>query len=141
MGNMFQEAADILAGIERAQDRLRTDLERACDWENPEDVALYKKEKREGDRRALLDRLVPERRCRCGVVVEQLSAWVINKSKTLAMCRSCYHSIEATDRPADVSVIFHKPVVRYGYDGSAISLARQALGVGRRRFAILAGWT
>jgi hypothetical protein len=141
MGNMFQEAADILAGVEEAQEKLRRDLERACDWENPEDVALYKKEKREGERRALLDRLVPDRKCRCGVVVEQLSAWAINRSKTLAMCRSCYHSIESTDQPMDVSKIFHTPIVRYGYDGEAIAIARKALGVNRRRFAYLAGWT
>ena len=72
----YKEQRDILRGIEEAEKSLVKQLQKSCDWHNPEDVAEYKQEKRGIKRTNVLDRLVPDRKCsRCYYVKTGRKEW------------------------------------------------------------------
>ena len=145
MDNEFKEARGILDAVEKAeQDKIRRELVQ-CDWDDPLDIALYKRQTRAGTRIAVLKRLVPKRICPvCGRLKPDSRAWVVNKKGTEAICRSCFHQNFPDPKVDDVTIkrkIFGIPEVRYTIDGFALSAAREEAGIGKRLFARDAGWT
>ena len=145
MDNEFKEARGILNAVKKAeQDKIRRDLVQ-CDWDNPFDVALYKRQTRVGARIAVLKRLVPKRICPiCGELKPDARAWVVNKKGTEVICRSCFHQSFPDNRVDGITLkrkVFGIPEVRYTIDGFALAAARQEANIGKRMFARDAGWT
>lgn len=114
----FSKAKDILAGAEEAEaaerntqpksyreSRVReTDdagnrvtitremVDQEKDWE---DVNEYRRDRYLAGRIKLLDKLVPKRICpRCGKFFPSRMSWVVNKQKTIAVCRSCFSKVK-----------------------------------------------
>jgi DNA-binding transcriptional regulator YiaG len=133
--NEFSKAKEILRDVERHSRQTK------CDWDDPLDVAEYRRAERTEDRTALLDLLAPRRVCpECGTTRPLSRSWVLNKRKTAAMCRSCYQRrFEPNQVYVDTSIF--ESETRYRVDGAALEEMRTSLGMTISEFARRAGWS
>lgn len=139
-GNEFAAAKAVLTAHDKAMETLRRELAEKCDWDDPEDVAVYRSSVRSKDRAKILDLLVPSRACPyCFKVHTSSKAWVINKKHTVACCRSCY-SGNLPDKQ-DIILLFTLPVIRLEFDYNLFFEMRARSGLSQSRFAELAGWS
>ncbi len=130
----------MLDAYERAWKQRKT----KCDWDNECDIALYKSQKYTTEKSDVLNKLVPKRLCPvCGAgPLLKSKQWVMNKSKTKVICRSCYHSDNLTTKlSVELPVIFQPYEMRFKIDGQALCQARVNLGWPMKRFADVVGWS
>jgi len=131
-----------IAKAERAFDRERR---KKCDWEDPEDVALYKQEQYQALRLAVLNELVPTRVCPgpCGQLRLSSREWVVSTDRKAAMCRRCFHNRYNKPGGAQILdlVLFPATMTRYKLDGGSLTLARVKTELSVRAFAHRAGWS
>lgn len=133
--NEFKAARDILADVERHS------REAKCDWDDPTDVAEYRREARSVAREEVLDLIVPKRICpECGIVRPLSRSWVLNKRKNAALCRSCYQRRFCPEEKYFDRRIF-EPITRQRIDGQVLAEVRESLGMTKTEFARRAGWT
>jgi len=78
LGNVFKEAKQTLEAKKKAERRERLDENRVADWDDPDDVRSYHRERYRNNRRLALDDAVPDRRCPlCGETRPRSRQWVI----------------------------------------------------------------
>ena len=135
----FTDAKTRLNYLAKADKALQREINRKCDWDNPLDVAAYRRDLRYEEREKLLNELVPRRVCpSCGRFVWGMRGWVINKPKTLAVCKSCYAMANSKGNKDNVFldlVIFPTREVSYVVDGDALKQARLSLELSMKKFA------
>ena len=138
--NPFHEVRSVLAGEAAATQRHIRDIYRKADWDIPEEVNAYRAAKRIATRNHLLDTLVPDRVCPdCDTLKPNRRAWVVNRTRSAATCRSCFlrHTPDLTVTEVNdlTTTLFHDPVLRYPVDGEALIEIRESLGLSRRAAA------
>ena len=143
--NMFKEASEVLAGEEKAWKEWDRKLGRRCDWGSSVDVALYRSDLRRSERDKLIKELTPNRTCPCcGKYVASSRSWVINRRKTLAICRSCFfRTMPDSDVEREIRirrVIFSKMQVRFDINGFNLQAAREGCEITQAEFARQCGW-
>lgn len=144
MSEEFKRARGILDSTEQARRAHARELLKKCDWSNPEDYAEYKSDKYLSKRLAVLDNLVPTRRCpACSDIKLSSREWVVNADKTAAMCRKCFHGQKTnpTEQQTMDIAIFPQTITRYRLDRDALTRARCAAGLSPGAFARRAGWS
>ena len=136
--NEFSQVKEAVDGVELALADMRRRVRTKCSWDDPEDVALYKVDRRLEERNNALRRLVPKRICPiCENEFLLSKSWVVNRMQTKAVCMSCYTAKQG----GEAGDIFTNPRVRYDVDGVAFIKTREMYGVSRGRFAALVGWS
>lgn len=139
MSNEFRKARDILAGIEAAKRRAADEMARKCDWDDPEDVALLKREDRLKER---LDSLPENRVCpACGQTRPRSRQWVVNKRGDFAVCKVCFSRSWYGDHQTTHAVSILEDCPRYRLKGSILVQLREERGVSCSEFARRAGWS
>jgi DNA-binding transcriptional regulator YiaG len=119
---------------------------RKIEWDDPAEVMFHMKEMRSGERRRILDQLVPKRYCpECGRLKINSASWVISKDHTKAICRSCFQRI-VPDKELEQSSklemrVFTSETVRYIVSAQTITRAREKISISRREFARQCGWS
>lgn len=144
MTNQFKRAREQLSNAEKAEKAHLREVLKKCDWEDPEDVALYLQEKYLAKRLAVLNELVPTRICpECKQLRLSSREWVVRKDRKGALCRRCFHGAENKPGAKQLLnlVLFPKVVTRYKLDGGALTQARAKTGLSVRAFAHKAGWS
>lgn len=131
---MFEDARRQLAALEWAN---RQSL---ADWDDPEDVALYRSELRIQKRTAIINEKAPDGCCPVCKQKTHIRSWVIKRGGSEVVCRSCFHAGMTPER-VDINSIFAEPQVRYRLDYRAFTQSRKSLGISGRKFARLAGWS
>jgi len=142
-GSMFRDARDQLQAIELAEKKFQRELFKKCDWNDPKDVAHYKKLKRIDARNRVIKRLCPDRKCpSCGRIVLQTNSWVINKKESEAICRSCYFRLINNQVPDKVQELNYNIFIpeRYSINGQLLLQTREKTELSLKEFARLAGW-
>lgn len=136
MSSVFQNAADAVKAQHLAEVRLRREMSRKCDWFDPEDVSVWRSEKRRKQRLKTLDRLVKHRRCPvCCELRLGPRQWVINDCGTFAVCKSCHvRNLPKQGVQIDVTEIFTEEI-RWNVDADALKQARIDLGLSQREMA------
>ena len=142
--NVFRDAKNTLAELERANREHQRLLNRRCDWDDPSDVAEYRKEERRDERREILDRLVPSRFCpECDDIKPGLRQWVIAADQSAAICRSCHQrrfGVKGVIVNLQIRLLGDR-FVRYEIKPDMIRKARARTGLSIREFARQAGWS
>lgn len=134
----FQEAKDVLQGESEEQKRHKRFVYRKCDWDDDEDVLLYRRQSYAKDRRRTLDRLVPSRICpSCSRNIWSSRSWVVNRRRTEAICRSCFFAAKGDDELTPIL----ETVIRCRVDGEALRIARERAGISQKTFADEMGWS
>jgi hypothetical protein len=139
----FRDARDLLIGIEIAERQFKREQFKKCDWDDPEDVASYRKQTNIEWRNKFLDKKYPDRRCPCcGRIVLQTNRWVIDKNKRKGMCKSCFKRLANNKVPDTVQLFDHKLFApeRYSFDPQLLLQARELTGLSVREFSRIAGW-
>lgn len=132
--------------LEQAQMRLRREMAKKCDWQDAEDVALYRRDKRRKLRQVQLDLLVPQRRCPCCNEIRLgPKQWVVNADQTVICCLSCYREAmpargEIVSVKEEYAHIF-RPVIRYEIDGHKLRELRIKLGISMSALGKRCGWS
>jgi len=141
--NIFAEARIRLDEIERI-------YEQKCDWQDPEDVAFYKHERRLNERIEVLSKIAPSRVCPgCGEFRASHRSWVISLDGKKALCRSCFsravYKSTTGLQIASQAVVCRKEIfpvreLRYCIDPFYLCQIREELGISRKEFATRCGW-
>jgi len=150
--NTFIAARHVLEDQQRKEAAHQRLVLNKADWDDPADIAAYKSQQSAARRAAILGHLVPNRRCpECQAICPYSRQWVINKSASYAICRSCYHKgvaakavIErAIPTDDDLTDIFSAPEVRWPLSrrGSTLAELRSLAGFSQRTFAERCGWS
>lgn len=153
MSDEMKDLADSERELSKAEAQFERFMRRKCDWDDPDDVNLYRRSIRAEDRRAILDRLVPDRRCpSCRTVVVNSRSWVINKRRTKVRCRSCWSimflepKLEEEGRLKRIRV--KQAIARAGgdeprftFNGVALETAIQMADMTKAHFSRRAGWS
>lgn len=141
MVNNSEDLLKTLAAIERAESDYLAELNRKCDWDDPNDVAQYRKEERMRVRNEILARVAPTRKC---PVCQQLKldsvGWVISANCRKAMCRSCYFR-KWPEVVVNTPARLFAEERRFAVDGTAIKSLREKIGCSVREFCRRAGWS
>lgn len=157
-GDPFWDVEQKLKGLEAAEKRHDRFVRRRCDWDDPTDVAYMKRMDRNDVRQALLDKLVPDRKCPlCKEMVLKSQSWVVNKTRRKAICRSCWNITvlnpkfvrgEGEDGIHGMGYIQLKRIFaitgerkRVAFNCVALSQAIQIAGHTKASFSRRAGWS
>ena len=144
----MKREADLLEGIRLAELQLEKTKNFECSWDNENDVALLKSDKRTKMRVELLDKLVPKRLCMlCDQRFLNLQSWIVVKET--AVCRSCFfrrlarNASEVLAKNIIGVELFGESatVIRYPLNRRVLIERRKAIGVSAAEFARLAGWS
>ena len=152
--------------IERAEAADEKDSESGVTWNDFEDRALAIKEERVRGKNAVLDEVVPDRKCEgCGVIVLKIRSWVLRRRvgsglsssgsaqrsvdsevgwEWYARCRKCWErsKIKARVQGLVNQKIFKKIVeVKWFMEPMALYRCRIELGISQREFARRVGWS
>jgi hypothetical protein len=142
-GSMFRDARDTLKGLEIAERQFQREQFKLCDWNDPEDVAYYRKQKSVEKRNKFLNRKYPDRRCpSCGRITLSVSQWVINKRERTAICKSCFKRLKYNHPRKDALFIDEKifKPERYSIDAYEFTKLRMEKNIGMGEFGKIAGW-
>lgn len=127
-----EDGRQVLRDLEKAEELPSTN------WDDPEDVAEYRRKQRQVFR----EQHIPhDRKCpSCGLVVANLRSWVLSAGKPI--CRSCFHSNSKKKGRSRVDAkIFSDPELRFPVNRAALISARQIAGLSKSEFAKKAGWS
>jgi DNA-binding XRE family transcriptional regulator len=130
MSNEFAEARKRLQDLDRKESEI--------DWDNPEEVSEYRRERRLQKK---LEFIPPDFKCpRCHKVKRDPSQWVLNPR---VQCRSCrFRKLSnPPSRMAYMDPILGPPEIRYSLNTTRLIEARYKSGLSQREFARRAGWS
>ena len=142
--NPFRIARLLEKSQREAERRLAREMATKCDWDDPDDVSVYRSATRLHERQGLLDLIVPTRICpECEHLMLSSRSWVINKKRTAAVCRSCFFrafGVKGRESNMDVTIFpsFEKSFL---LDKNALRRSRLGTGMSIREFARRAGWS
>jgi len=142
-GKEFRDARDLLEGLRLAENYYSVERFKKCDWDDPDDVSLYKSQKRIARRDETILRLCPDKRCpSCGRIVLQSARWVISKDRNKVICKSCHQRLMNNKAPDSVEVFEYSIFTpeRYSINPQLLVQAREMSGLSLREFARRAGW-
>jgi hypothetical protein len=158
VGQKFADAKAVLEGVQDAEAKAKRERERKADWDDADDMALYKNSVAAEARDRLLNKLVGRLRvCPvCKEVRPERRSWLVNRLATKAICRACFDSIKRA--PARQEALLEKlraiagasPVVsppmfelvsRFVVKGSVVSDVRRRLGLNQSQLARMMGWS
>lgn len=140
------KARKILTNIEQQERLFRERIGSKADWSDPEDVAAYAQMQRSEARKDVLDKLTPDRTCRCcGHQKFASRSWVVSKDGKDCVCRSCFMKAAYLGPLCAEGTVAERIIlgmdIRFRFDGQAINSARKATGLSLRAFAEMCGWT
>lgn len=142
-GSEFRDARDLFAGIELAEKVFNREKFKKCDWNDPEDVATYKRTQNITQRNEFLNKKYPDRRCPCcGRIVLQVNRWIIDNDNRTGICKSCFKRLAGRKIPDVVQVFNHKifSPERYSINSQLLIQVRELTGLSVREFSRKAGW-
>ena len=142
--NEFVDAKRRLNDFNNKVKQYEKKLGKKCDWDNPEDVALYKHTLRFSKRVELLDKYVPKRICPiCQSHRVSPRSWVMNEFLKLFICRSCFYGdkIAKTNNPIINRTLFSNVQYRYDINHFDLKAAREEAGINEYKFAERMGWS
>lgn len=146
MVHEYKPEVDILEAIRQAEAAKLREDKKHCDWEDPEDVAFYRQERGQEQRKKFVEILAPTHQCpECKDTIILLGQWVISKDLLRIMCRSCFEKMKAKSkiRASQLNVDVHvfQEVKRYTINIDRFICIREASEISQREFARLAGWS
>ena len=140
--NIFKSAKELLDSI--AVEQCRIKKFRLCDWEDPLDIAEYKKEKRIEERWSVIKRFSINNRCpTCLRLIMDVRSWIISKDKTAVICKSCFKRVKSNQPLDHLKIVEEKlfSICKYEIDGRLLSKVRDEAGISIREFARRVGWS
>lgn len=130
-----EEIGQAIARYDRERQKLAT-------WADPEDKRLLANQQNADSRDALLDRVVPDRRCPgCKQIVLARRSWIVKDGQ--CVCRSCWASGnigEGAGGKMVGTIARGEPVVTYAINGTMLVKARRLTRLSINRFAELCEW-
>ncbi len=141
----FKEAEEAMNALRAAEEYEVRETLKKCTWADPGDIAFYRNDKSQRNRRKILDGLVKDRRCPvCGQLKIKAKSWVVNRFATMALCRSCYVRVREVppDQRETVSVsLYAAPIERFELNIEELTKLRTRANVSQEEFARVAGWS
>lgn len=139
---MFEDTRDLLDDQAKAETDHENEISEDYRSGDRSSYENWKQMVRMEERISLLDKFVPDRRCpECQEVKPNSKQWVI-KRKSEAVCKSCHMRWgPGEETEADFQMNMFKPVERVKVNATALSLIREATGLGQSGFAAKCGWT
>lgn len=135
--NEYKKHKDLLEGLDKAESAEKDLRNRKADWSDKEDVNTYTRGKRLHKRlkRIPMNRICPS----CRRLVVNPGSWCI---RGIVQCRMCRHkpAMNIKDVQRVKSKVF-SPIIRYEIYGGQLIRTRGLLGINRKKFSILAGWS
>jgi ribosome-binding protein aMBF1 (putative translation factor) len=147
--DVFKTAKHTLAGDLAAQRAKVKEIQSEYDWKDPEDVAFFRSMRRREKRLALIKKIT-DGSFRCPLCKDQFlkaEGWILNRSSTKAICRSCWTKEKKRVKRqygkeiARTDEVFTESQVRYKINGAALMGSREALGLSRAQFAAKIGYS
>lgn len=122
-----------VSAIEKARKAYERELGRACDWNNPDDVAAYKASLRRKTREMLLPatRVCPQ----CHKTEPNGRLWDVSTGTCLS-CSRMGHPTEVV-----LCANLFTEIKRVAINHTAIKHLRKALGISSNQFAAKCGWS
>jgi hypothetical protein len=135
----------VLRHARLAEQVLQREVALKCDWDDADDVLLYRRYKNQKARIARIEELVPDLKCPiCKHVRTGPRQWIVNRRQTLIVCRSCFQRCHPKENVAihDLMFVpFVEPEPRFILHSAVLKQARLNLGISMKEFAMSAGWT
>lgn len=139
----YKDAKNQLKDVKAAEEQDQKD--RLKITETRDDWRLNKKLEAHEEKWTLLEKLTKGFRCpKCKKIIVNLRSWMINRRKTKALCRSCYHRVKHNPKRKEhlhMDIEIFEEESRYKLSPNHLIAARNETGLTQKEFALQAGWS
>lgn len=134
--------AEVLEANRLAEERLAREEAVKCDWDDPMDRSLYRRQDRMDKRVEIIERIAPTGCCPgCNKKIFSMRSWVVSKKKDKVLCRECHHGVWPEPVKLKIQRVFGDLEVRVQMEGWDVFGAREACGLTQGQMAKACGWS